>query len=265
MTARTLTSPFCVFLASFVVVTAGCGDDVGEPMDLGPVRDAIMVVDGPLSDSGASDIGTPEVDMSGPVCPGICRPDLVSGCTGGTATCVLEGAEPRCAASTGTLEAGTPCEDADQCAPGYGCFQRRTGGVCGRICCTDDPESCTVGQVCRGTGILVDGVATGYGECQEPRTCDVLAAPVEACQPGEGCYIIDAEETACLAAGTGETADGCDAPNDCAPGFSCVGAFDGTCARICRLGRPEDCQDGEGTCVAYAQSPDGTGLCTPDP
>ncbi len=262
MTARTTTSSI---LVGMLLVVSACGDDDSEPIDFGTPRDAIMVVDGPLEDSGASDANPPMVDMSGPICPGICRPDEVTGCSDSSATCVLEGAEPRCAATTGTLEAGTPCEDADQCAAGYACFQRRTGGVCGRICCPGDPTTCTVGQVCRGTGILVAGVATGYGECQEPRMCDVLATPVEACQPGEGCYIISAEETGCLAAGMGETGAACEAPNDCAPGFACVGAFDGTCARICRLGRAGDCMDGEGSCVAYAQSPDGTGLCTPEP
>jgi len=253
-----------LLLALPLVFTAGCGDDDGDGyVDFGMPRDAIMVVDGPLEDANAGDQGMMMVDMAGPVCPGICRPDGPSGCTG-EATCVLEGAEPRCAATPGELEAATPCESSGQCAPGYACFQRRSGGVCGPICCEGDPSACTVGQVCRGTGILVDGTATGYRECQPPRECDVLARPIEACQPAEGCYIISAEETGCLAAGTGETGDDCGAPNDCAPGFACVGAFDGRCARICRLGG-SDCQDGEGSCVAYAQSPDGTGLCTPDP
>lgn len=259
MTAR----PTFLALVATVLASTGCGDDDGAPVDFGTPRDAIMVVDGQLADSGLSDQGPPAIDMSGPMCPGSCRPDTTSGCTDGT--CVLEGAEPRCAATTGTLEGGTPCESADQCAPGYACFQRRTGGVCGRICCADEVSTCGADEVCRGTGILVDGTATGYGECQEPRMCDVLAAPVEACEPGEGCYIISAEETGCLAAGTGETGADCERPNDCAPGFACVGAFDGRCARICRLGRMDDCEEGEGSCVAYAQSPDGTGLCTPEP
>ena len=200
-------------------------------------------------------------DQGLPMCPGICRPDEPSGC--GAETCVLEGAGPRCATMTGAAELGAPCEETTECAPGLACFQRRSGGVCGRICCRQEPDSCGVGEECRGTGILVNGTETFYGECQEPRACDVLAPPIEACEAGEACYVIAEGETGCLASGTGEFGDACELPNDCAPGFACVGAFESRCARICRLGR-DDCPMGEGTCVAYAQSPDGTGLCTPD-
>ncbi|MAQ14007.1 MAG: hypothetical protein CMN30_04325 [Sandaracinus sp.] len=250
-----------VILGALAVV--GCGDDDGDtPVDMAIPRDAVTVVDAPMADADfAIDQGV-AMDMSAPLCPGSCRPDQALGCSG-EATCVLEDARPRCAATVGDGELGSACEATDQCAPGFACFQRRTGGVCGRICCRDDATTCEGDEVCRGTGILVDGTATGYGECQQPRTCDVLASPADACELAEACYILSDGETACLAAGDRAAGEACVAANDCAAGYACVGAFEGTCARICRLGR-SDCEAVGGTCMAYATSPEGTGLCTPD-
>ena len=244
------------------VAGVGCGDDDAvAPADYGVPQDATTVVDAPMADAGSLDMAAQPDQGPAMVCPGLCRPDVPESCAD-FLTCVLEGPMPRCAPDAGTSEAGSPCESADQCAPGYACFEKRTGGVCGRVCCTEDPTACGAGEVCRGTGTLVDGTATAYGECQAPRTCDVLATS-ETCEVGEACYILGEGENGCLAEGVGESGTACVAPNDCAAGYACVGAFESTCARVCRLGR-SDCMDVGGSCVAYAQSPDGTGLCTPD-
>jgi hypothetical protein len=83
-----------------------------------------------------------------------------------------------------------------------------------------------------------------------------------ACEPTEGCYIVSSMgDTDCREAGAAGVADPCVEPNDCEAGLTCAGFFEMTCARICSLDA-DTCPSDEGRCVAYAQSPEGTGLCT---
>ena len=64
--------------------------------------------------------------------------------------------------------------------------------------------------------------------------------------------------------GEADVGEDCEAPNDCAAGLTCSGFFEQACVRICALEVEGSCPADEGTCVAYAQSPEGTGLCTLD-
>ena len=259
-----------VWLAAFALVCA-CGDEGDDStveMDAS-ARDGMTIVDGtfeldvairdssPGGDSALFDLGPP------PMCSGPCAPDDPDSC-GANNYCVLSSDTPACTDSVGSAQAGTPCEMSDQCALGHACFRRRTGGACAPVCCPSRPDSCGAGLRCRGSGQLADGTPTSFGECVQPASCDVLAS--DACEPGEACYIVadELEGTGCLRAGDGEAGASCEAPSDCAPGFSCVGAFEQTCRRVCRLGMTEGCPTAEGACQAYAQSPEGTGLCTPE-
>ena len=87
----------------------------------------------------------------------------------------------------------------------------------------------------------------------------------DACEPGESCYIVSSRgDTDCREAGEADVGEDCEAPNDCAAGLTCSGFFEQACVRICALEVEGSCPADEGTCVAYAQSPEGTGLCTLD-
>lgn len=252
-----------LLFATLVVVALACGDDDAS-FDAG--RDATMadalVLDAPVGDASDADAGSDAgMDSGMPGCAGICDPVEVT-CED-DAVCVLAGAVPMCVDDgVGSLEEGMPCESDAACAPGLACFLKSDLGVCGRICCPSS-DSCLTGERCGGTGILVSGVETGFRECLPPRPCNVLST--DACEPMEACYVVSSEgDTDCRRAGDAELGEACIEPNDCAPGLLCAGFFEQTCQRVCELGEEGSCRAGEGMCIAYAQSPPGTGICTPD-
>lgn len=250
-------------LALLVVAALACGDDDVGFDDAG-MRDAASdtpVLDAPVTDAPMEDVGADAgVDSGMPGCRGICDP-IEAVCEDSMA-CVLAGAVPMCVAEAGELTEGTPCESDDACGPGLACFLKRELGVCGRICCPSG-DSCGASERCGGTGILVSGVETGFRECLPPRPCEVL--DVDACEPMEACYVVSPEgDTDCRRAGESDLGEPCMEPNDCAPGLLCAGFFEQTCQRVCELGEEGSCRAGEGMCIAYAQSPPGTGICTPD-
>lgn len=257
-----------------VVCASACGDDDGGG-DAGrfdaSMPDVQVVLDASdfVPDSG--DVG-PAVDSSYPsdamadvapeMCPGMCRPD--EGRCRDLGACVLWSDVPACVPVGGSLASGSPCEETDQCMAGLACFLGAdgagSGGVCARVCCRADPVSCQDDDVCGGSGMLVDGTATMFGQCGPSRSCSLLN--LTSCGDGEGCYLIGEGETECRPAGTVNVGEACEGPSDCAPGLGCVGAFDKQCARNCRIGAPDACPPGEGECRAAANSPDGAGLCS---
>ncbi len=251
---------FCLALA-----LAGCGDDDGGARDAGADAarmDATIIDGGPLTDAAgpdarldASDAGDAAPPM---MCDGLCDP-TEGACAAGF--CVLTSEEPTCVREAGTQHEGDPCDAIDRCAPGLACFLKREGGTCGRVCCPTAGSGCDTNERCDGPGVLFDGTRTGFGECLPPRRCDVLGND---CEPMEACYIVDtAGGTDCRAAGAAPVGAACERPNDCQPGLACTGLFEQTCVRVCSLRASGSCPTSEGSCIAYAQSPEGTGLCTP--
>ena len=259
------------FISSLLLVmVSACGTD---PADLdGGRRDAStpdvqVVLDasefvpdtgdaGPATDSSyPSDVA---VDSALGVCPGDCRPD--EGRCRDLGACVLWSETPSCVAIGGELRLGSPCEATDQCMAGLACFAGVSGGVCGRVCCRADPTSCQDEDVCTGTGMLVDGTMTEFGVCGPSRSCSLINPA--SCEDGEGCYLIGAGETDCRPAGSTGVGEACEGPSDCLPGLGCVGAFNKQCARNCRVGASDACPPAEGECRAYADSPEGAGLCS---
>lgn len=255
-----MTQRLALGLALLVVA---CGGDDGGTPDTGADAarlDATVIDGGPLTDAAGPDANVDAGDAAPPMmCPAPCDPT-----TGicGAGVCILAGDEPTCVREAGAQEEGTPCDAPDQCAPGLACFLKREGGTCGRVCCPASADGCGPDERCDGPGVLVDGSRTGFGECLPPRSCDVLG---DDCEPMEACYIVDADGgTDCRAAGAAPVGAPCERPNDCAPGLACTGLFERTCVRVCSLSASGSCPTTEGSCVAYAQSPEGTGLCTPE-
>ena len=131
-----------------------------------------------------------------------------------------------------------------------------------RFCCPHAPRCANPNEHCGGSGRLVDGSETEYGQCVAPQDCRILGT--NECGEREACYIVDAEgKTDCRRVGSQEVGESCNKLNDCLPGLACTGLFERTCARICELGNDSSCPSSEGTCIEYAQSPENTGLCTP--
>lgn len=254
---------------SWLLVVAACGDD-DAPRDGGvdaSVLDGAIRIDGSIvpdagTDAAPSD-AAPDVDGGGlSSCGGLCDPR--GGRCGGGSICVLVGEAPSCAIGSGTKVEGERCASSLECVAGTTCFRRREGGICGRICCGADDLDATCGDErrCGGPGVLVEGASTDYGECLPVRPCDVLGASSE-CLVGEACFLVgERGETDCRVPGTAGVGEACAVAEDCAAGTTCTGLFERTCVRVCRLEAEGACPVGEGTCVAYAQSPPGTGLCT---
>lgn len=254
-------------------VLAACGDDGAPPLDAGldagpptdaRVIDAPALVDAPSRDAATVDAAVGDAGEA-PLCgAGECDPRTGEGCGIG-GVCRLDGRRPTCVARGGMLEEGAPCEASMDCAEGLACFRIRETARCLRVCCPDD-GTCADGDRCGGNSVLAGGVETGWGRCLPPRPCDVLD-PALACEPAEGCYIVDdAGGTDCRDEGDGETGAPCERQEDCARGFFCSrGVAEQTCVRICALGDGvAACPAGEGDCQVYSHSPAGTGLCTPD-
>ncbi|MEM7604970.1 MAG: hypothetical protein AAF411_06395 [Myxococcota bacterium] len=255
-----------VLLVAASCVALGCGDDDGGGtpdqglQDLA-IPDAVRLGGNFVPDlasdssleSGLGDLGVDTGDASAPRCPGECRPDEAT-CRG-VGACVLRGPEPMCVDRAGSLMEGDACETVSDCRPGLACFRRGTRGECGRVCCPADPSVCGEELTC-GAGVLVDGTETTYGECRPPRTCDIVSG--DECTDGEACYRFE-DRTDCAPEGSAMVGEACEGPAGCGRGLSCVGAFEGVCARNCRLG--ERCPSGEGECQSVANSPPGFGLC----
>lgn len=251
---------------AFVFVFA-CGDDSGVPLDapIDPSTDRV-VLDATFDttlDTNVSDTGADTADTGGDVtsaCVAMCRPDLPSDGSCDELDCVLVGREASCGYA-GDLQEGSPCDAPSDCGAGLACFSRRgTGGVCGRVCCPDDATSCGEQRSCTGIGRLASGEETAFGECRVPRPCSLFNT--EACELGEACYVTDDEGgTDCRPEGGVGTGGACDAPTDCRAGHDCVGAFEQTCVRVCRLDSQSECDEGE-SCLVSAGLPDGVGYCS---
>ncbi len=256
-----------VFLSLFSLSLAlGCGDDDvsldAGAQDTGPSADA-MVLDASEIDTGAPDANQDAARDTGDdadggrlrMCPAACSP-VEQNCDDGQ-QCALSSGEAMCV-EMGELEAGAQCGgEAARCAPGLACFARRDASTCGLVCCND--SDCPSGQRCDGPRLDGSGYPTVFGECQVPERCQPLRGQ---CDRGEACYLAGGS-TDCRATGTIEVGELCEQPHDCVAGATCVGLFEATCVQICELGSPTGCQEGE-RCIAYAQSPEGTGLCTAD-
>ena len=259
-----------VWSFSLVVAALGCGDAGGDPtprLDAGGPRDATVVdgawpMDASGRDAGGRDAAS-AADAGGPTC-GWTECDPFDDRCDGDAVCRLAGDGTMCIdVVTEPVEEGGPCNTSAECEAGLACFRAGDGGVCGRPCCPDRDEVCEGESTCRGSGLLVDGTDSGWLRCT--RSCRPLA-PADACEPGEGCYIVTSTGgTDCRSAGTAEVGDPCVEQSDCASGLFCAGLSSPTCVRICSLGDAgagTTCPSGEGNCRAYSHSPPGTGLCT---
>lgn len=240
----------------------GCGDapsaiDGGQPRDAGFADAIVIATDGAAIDAAIAQDAAQVHDGAIASCAmGSCDPREDAEC-GATAACVLADRLPECADAVGALQAGEPCATELECAAGLACFRDGAAGTCARVCCPGDPGACDDGMRCSADGVLVTGVATSWGRCGAPRACDPRTPE---CPAREGCYI-DYRSADCRLAGTAELGEACAVPEDCLPGFHCAGIGAPTCVRVCVLADPRSCPSAEGTCVAQAYSPEGTGVC----
>lgn len=226
-----------------------------------PLTDRV-ILDAPFDaavDTNLSDTASDTGSDTASICEGICRPDVPNNPVCQDQSCVLVERAASCGYA-GDLQEGSPCDAASDCAAGLACFARRgTGGVCGRVCCPSDPSACGAQTSCTGIGRLASGVQTLFGECRQARECSLFN--MEACEFGEACYVVDEDGgTDCREEGSVGTGRACDEPTDCQAGHDCVGAFEQTCVRVCRLDGQNEC-DG-GICLVSAGLPDGVGYCS---
>lgn len=256
------------FIGFIVLASNGCAGVGGDSFD-GGVRPAdatpdVRLLDAPIDDSAPPPRDADAAADGAPMpaaCPaGECDPSRAGDCGDAACTIGADG-QAHCTMAAGTGAAGSPCTESGQCQPGLGCFGADGIGTCAQVCCPGELALCPGDLRCH-SGTLADGTSTPWGYCAPARTCDVLR-PTSSCRPGEGCYIVEADGgTECRFSGMGEAGAPCMVPEDCAAGFFCGGLRTRTCRRICSLDDPMSCPEGEGRCVAYSYSPEGTGICT---
>jgi len=255
-----------VVLALVLTSLAGCGGGGGDPPDASARLDASIVETGlEFEDAGpaAADAlmldAVPSRDGGLVLCQGSCNPVYGTGCEPGQ-ICALRDEVASCVAPTSGAR-GAACTTTEACGTGLACFRTARGavGVCDRVCCPGGTD-CAAPEVCGGDGALVDGTVSSWGRCLAPRTCTLLE--VTSCPDREACYVVGSEgQTECLVAGTAIEGDACAAPNDCAVGLVCAGAFGRACARLCRLGLMEDPCGAGAMCVRQAYTPESIGVC----
>jgi hypothetical protein len=246
-----------------LLAVAGCDDGDGIADAGGPgLRDAQVLDASIIRDGGAvgSDAGVPgpaDAGSSMDRCAiGECDPRDLGSCEVGR--CVIEVDGSRCVEGVEPAGDGEECFEVGDCAAGLACFQVGARGVCAPVCCPGE-DACGGEATCGGAGLLVGGQQVGWGRCAPRREC-VLLVVDGGCEAREACYLVEPSSrvTECRFAGTAGVGEGCELPEDCAPGLHC-GALTGRCIRICRLAG-EDCPEDE-RCVAQASSPEGTGFC----
>ena len=249
-------------MGALVVGVAACSGTSVEVSDAAQRLDATILEAGLAfedtpSDGSVADALTQPRDGGSSLCRGSCDPTGTGGC-GPAEQCALRGDEASCGPA-GRGVRGSRCTRVEQCAPGLACFLGETGGVCDRICCPG-ADDCGDAEVCGGDGTLVDESRASWGRCLGPRTCALLEAM--GCPDREACYVVGPlGESACLVAGAALEGEPCTLPNDCAADLVCTGAFERTCARLCRLGAAaEPCASGS-SCVRQAYTPEGVGIC----
>lgn len=255
-----------------LALSRGCGStEATGPLDAGVGRDAALQEGGisPADAGFVSDAASARDAGHGgdaSACMiGECDPRSADTC-GDAGVCVLADRVPECAPSAGTGLPGAGCVAETDCGPGLACFREGTSGICARVCCPGEVGVCgdptDAEAYCRADGVLASGIGTSWGRCTNLRACDVLM-PSLVCTSDEGCYIdVDPRRSVCRRAGAADVGERCEAQNDCRAGFFCGGLAAKTCIRICRLSDPRSCPSSEGSCVAQAYSPPGSGVCT---
>ncbi len=242
------------------VVFTACGDDDTRPgprdLGTGGVDMNMTPIDlGPGVDLGPIDLGRDGGSDGGMVamCPvGVC--DLVAnGCAAGEGCQLLSmGAGmppmPVCAAS-GIGMTGATCTTYSNCAPGFTC--QGTPGTCVKYCCdVGSSAGCPTGAMCSVELTNMDGTPTGAALCRTASNCAIFGSD---CPAGDACYPIRGDGTTdCAMAGTGVAGTSCSHTNDCAGGFSCLGAAGGasTCRKLCDTMDMDPACAGTDVCVS---------------
>lgn len=229
---------------------------------------------GGLSDSGLTlDLDVPLADSALPldlgtamscIAPTGCDPRDPTACADGFACRAGDSGDPTCVAA-GLGDEAAACGSGDDCTAGLSCFMTGQNATCARPCC--GPQDCDEGEWCADATVANLDPQPGFGRCRPYTMCDVEAngsSVDDGCGTDHACYIVaSGRVTDCRPEGLAVTGEACAEQNDCAGGFFCAGfGSDRSCVRICALDVTGSCPGSEGSCQAYAQTPDGTGLCT---
>ncbi len=218
-----------LLVAIGMATALGCGSkaaaDGGDAAPDTGLDDTATSADG--TDPGPVDTSAPDVkaEVSKPAC----NPLQNTGCT--------DPANPKCGYGTdnkpvcqpgGTAKLGEACSNPNDCAQGL-CLSCPTGkSVCANYCISD--ASCKAPQTCN--------TITG----QTFKTCDWCSyesckVETQSCKSAtQACYTNTGNGAVCLDKGSTAIGDTCNAPNDCVPGATCVGASPGApgvCRAIC--------------------------------
>lgn len=242
--------------------------DTGTAVRDASVIDAVAVADA-SSDAGLVQMADAMAPPPMPTCDiGECDPREPL-CEGG-AVCEVQRGSTVCSSEISTgLGEGESCYAPHDCEAGLICSIGRSVevGTCRRPCCPlEGATDCGEGLRCAFPARdPATAIAWSWGRCVPPRPCDPLA-PERACDVREACYIVAGDGTTdCMNRGWQSVGESCERQSDCDEGLYCAGSGLrlGTCVRVCSVGdNRATCPIGEGSCVEYAHTPAGLGLCT---
>ena len=152
----------------------------------------------------------------------------------------------------GTGGDGDSCETGGDCAPAFECVGMP--GRCRHYCCDGD-KSCATSK----SASFCDIGSTSASNitvpvCAPVSRCKLLTA--NACGADQTCAVVKEDgTTSCVAVGPAQVGQDCNAVH-CGAGLTCLGKPGARpCFKLCRVGYPEDCADGQKstTCTGSAQ------------
>lgn len=265
----------CSLSANEDAAPGGLGGSGASPTGAGGTGDA--GIDANVGDADP-EAGPPDFgELCGGGCvPGVvpdeCASDAGSGGAGGgivsaEMACQLQYDEPSSSfvgecGPVGEIASGYSCLESDDCAAGLACVGEPGALACRPYCC-GPVEECPADTFCRpvpwaespGTGddaILIP-------VCWPATPC--LLFDQTACPIGEVCAIVRVDgTTSCVEPGPGQLGDPCAKIGDCAEGFVCS-IPKGECMQLCRIGRSEDCDEGQECHAGSTIYPTGFGVC----
>ena len=160
----------------------------------------------------------------------------------------------------GAAGEGGACDDSRECAPGLGCIDAGTKGICRQLFCTL-PVACPASTYYQELPLRMAGAVSAHKVpvCMPADGCSLL--DTNSCSGANVCTIVGDNATTCQLPGTAGRGEACSDVERCAEGLVCS-KLTMKCLKLCRTGG-SDCPGG--ACQGGSASfPEGIGVCVGD-
>ena len=239
-----------LLMTALVLALPACGDSSGggtsaDPTDGDTNGDADTSADVATDDVSADSGPAEDTPPAGPPC----NPLTQEGCEEGL-KCTYDSFDNIVCDEAGTKPLGETCSGTGDCAAGTICLNlNATDSYCYAFCKID--AHCAPGAECLSLE------SSSVKVCEIDGIYDFCTLLSDTCDADKGCYWAGDEAPICLPAGTGDSKDECESPNDCLPSHTCINK---RCLPLCKTVTPQPCGDAFTQCSSY-YPPQQIGYC----